>query len=153
MRHPAEKRVNMARQPIVRLDLICVAFLGGCVGTALRYALSAIPESGTFHIGTFAANMLACLCYAALSAWLGGTRKIAGRAKEYVNRGFGMGMCGGLSTMSTLALEEFMLMRDGSIAGSAVYCCATFVVGFALAYAGATIGDHIASTEHKGANR
>ena len=64
-----------------------------------------------------------------------------------------MGMCGGLSTMSTLALEEFMLMRDGSIAGSAVYCCATFVVGFALAYAGATIGDHIASAEHKGANR
>lgn len=70
-----------------------------------------------------------------------------------MNRGFGMGMCGGLSTMSTLALEEFMLMRDGSIAGSAVYCCATFVVGFALAYAGATIGDHIASAEHKGANR
>lgn len=91
----------MARQPIVRLDLICVVFLGGCVGTALRYALSAIPESGTFHIGTFAANMLACLCYAALSA----------------------------------------------------YCCTTFVVGFALAYAGATIGDHIASAEHKGANR
>ena len=117
----------MVRQPIVRLDLICVVFLGGCVGTALRYALSAIPESGTFPIGTFAANMLACLCYAALSAWLGGTRKIAGRAKEYVNRGFGMGMCGGLSTMSTLALEEFMLMRDGSIAGSAVYVCDSYI--------------------------
>lgn len=73
----------------------------GCIGTALRYACSVIPDCGAFHIGTFAANMAACFVYAALSAWLGGTRRTVGRAKEYVNRGCGMGMCGGLSTMST----------------------------------------------------
>ena len=139
----------MARQCIIRLDLVCVVFLGGCVGTALRYALSMIPGQEAFHVGTFAANMLACFCYAALSAWLGETHRVAGRAKEYVNRGFGMGLCGGLSTMSTLALEEFMLMGNGRVAGGAAYCCMTFIIGFAVAYAGAVAGGRFASGERK----
>ena len=137
----------MARQHIIRLDLVCVVFLGGCVGTALRYACSNIPDYDAFHIGTFAANMVACFVYATLSAWLGETRRIAGRKKEYANRGFGMGMCGGLSTMSTLALEEFTMLHDGEVVGCAVYCCATFVIGCALAYVGALAGMWICDAE------
>ena len=143
----------MTRQHIIRFDLVCVVFLGGCLGTALRYALSLIPAHGWFHAGTFAANMIACFCYAALSAWLGGTGRLAGRAKEYVNRGFGMGMCGGLSTMSTLAVEEFMLLHGVDAAGGVAYCFATFAVGFALAYAGAAAGTRLASAEQRGGNR
>lgn len=131
---------DMSRQHIIRLDLVAVVFLGGCVGTGLRYALSLIPEAGTFHIGTFTANMIACFAYATLSAWLGGTAAIKGRMKEYVNRGFGMGMCGGLSTMSTLAVEEFTLLRTSAVAGAIVYCLTTFVAGFVIAYAGACLG-------------
>ena len=51
-----------------------------------------------------------------------------------------MGMCGGLSTMSTLALEEFMMIDDHAIPGVLTYCCVTFIVGFSLAYAGAYAG-------------
>ena len=46
------ERRYMARQHIIRVDLICVVFLGGCIGTALRYACSVIPDCGAFHIGT-----------------------------------------------------------------------------------------------------
>ena len=107
-----EKHLN---KHIIRLDVVTVVFLGGCVGTGLRYASSSIADVGGFHVGTFAANMVACFVYAALSAWLGSSSLLKGRAKEYVNRGFGMGMCGGLSTMSTLALEEFMMIDDHAI--------------------------------------
>ena len=55
-----------------------------------------------------------------------------------------MGMCGGLSTMSTLALEEFMMIDDHAIPSVLTYCCATFIVGFALAYAGALCGSWLA---------
>ena len=105
------------------------------------------------HIGTFAANMAACFVYAALSAWLGGTRRTVGRAKEYVNRGCGMGMCGGLSTMSTLALEEFTMLHDGKAMDCAAYCCTTFIVGCLLAYVGAHVGLRFAGTEHNDGDR
>lgn len=129
---------------IIRLDVVAVVFLGGCIGTGLRYTSSFIADVGSFHVGTFAANMVACFVYAALSAWLGSSSLLKGRAKEYVNRGFGMGMCGGLSTMSTLALEEFMMIDDHAIPSVLTYCCATFIVGFALAYAGALCGSWLA---------
>ena len=41
-----------------------------------------------------------------------------------------MGMCGGLSTMSTLAVEEFTLLRTSAVAGAIVYCLTTFVAGY-----------------------
>ena len=63
-----EKHLN---KHIIRLDVVTVVFLGGCVGTGLRYASSSIADVGGFHVGTFAANMVACFVYAALSAWLG----------------------------------------------------------------------------------
>ena len=46
--------------------------------------------------------------------------------------------------MSTLALEEFTLLHGNAIPGAAVYCLATFVAGFALAYAGACLGSGLA---------
>ena len=42
--------------------------------------------------------------------------------------------------MSTLALEDFMMIDDHAIPGVLTYCCATFIVGFSLAYAGALCG-------------
>ena len=130
----------MSRQHVIRLDLMAVVFLGGCVGTGLRYALSTASGVGAVHVGTIAANMIACFVYATLSAWLGSSTVLKDRAREYVNRGFGMGMCGGLSTMSTLAVEEFTLLRTSAVAGAIVYCLTTFVAGFVIAYAGACLG-------------
>ncbi len=131
---------DMSRQHVIRLDLMAVVFLGGCVGTGLRYALSTASGVGAVHVGTIAANMIACFVYATLSAWLGSSTVLKDRAREYVNRGFGMGMCGGLSTMSTLAVEEFTLLRTSAVAGAIVYCLTTFVAGFVIAYAGACLG-------------
>ena len=130
----------MSRQHVIRLDLMAVVFLGGCVGTGLRYALSTASGVGAVHVGTIAANMIACFVYATLSACLGSSTVLKDRAREYVNRGFGMGMCGGLSTMSTLAVEEFTLLRTSAVAGAIVYCLTTFVAGFVIAYAGACLG-------------
>ena len=57
-----EKHLN---KHIIRLDVVTVVFLGGCVGTGLRYASSSIADVAA-SCRTFAANMVACFVYAAL---------------------------------------------------------------------------------------
>lgn len=97
--------------PDIHLDIVLVVFCGGTIGTAIRYAFAQIPAAGSFHTGTFVANMLACFCYAGLTAYLAGASRFGARSKELASRGLGMGVCGGLSTMSTLALEGFTAIR------------------------------------------
>ena len=46
--------------PDIHLDIVLVVFCGGAIGTAIRYAFAQIPAAGSFHTGTFVANMLAC---------------------------------------------------------------------------------------------
>lgn len=135
---------------LIRIDILCVVFVGGAFGTALRYALSTPPafglpgEPSAFHIGTFIANMLAACAYAGLTAYLSGARWLPAQRKEHVSRGLGMGLCGGLSTMSTLALEEFTSVRDGAAGGALVYCLLTFACGLLLAWIGVIVGLRLA---------
>ena len=44
--------------PDIHLDIVLVVFCGGAIGTAIRYAFAQIPAAGSFHTGTFVANML-----------------------------------------------------------------------------------------------
>ena len=141
--------------PVVHANIIGVVFLGGTIGTALRYAFAQIPAAGSFHTGTLVANLIACLCYAGLSAFLAGCAWFSPRpdsrfgthgaaVKEYASRGLGMGLCGGLSTMSTLALECFDAIRGGSAAAGIAYLLATFALGIACAALGAWLGTLLA---------
>ena len=43
--------------PDIHLDIVLVVFCGGAIGTAIRYAFAQIPAAGSFHTGTFVANM------------------------------------------------------------------------------------------------
>ena len=96
---------------------------------------------GSFHVGTIAAKYdRICFVYATLSAWLGSSTVLKDRAKEYVNPRIRHGHVRRTSTMSTLAVEEFTLLRTSAVAGAIVYCLTTFVAGFVIAYAGACLG-------------
>ena len=140
-------------RPAIHVDIIGIVFLGGTIGTALRYAFARIPSAGAFHTGTLVANLIACLCYAGLSSFLAGCAWFDPRqsspsasadrgvaAREYASRGLGMGLCGGLSTMSTLALECFDAIRGGSAAAGIAYLLVTFALGLACAALGAWLG-------------
>ncbi|PLS26289.1 fluoride efflux transporter FluC [Bifidobacterium parmae] len=138
------------RIPQIHPDILAVVFVGGAIGTALRYAFAQIPSSGDFHTGTLAANLLACFCYAGLTTFLAGSTAFAARfgarGKEYASRGLGMGLCGGLSTMSTLALECFTAIRSGDAGVGVLYLAVTFALGILCAVAGAWAGGRLAAS-------
>ncbi|GAA3677163.1 hypothetical protein GCM10022237_40720 [Nocardioides ginsengisoli] len=96
--------------------------LGAAVGAALRYYLGQRLD-GHWHHGTLTANTLASLLLGACVGWsLDGT----GLAL------LGTGLCGGLSTYSSLAVQT----RDLGVVRGAIYAGATIALGLGAAALG-----------------
>ncbi|WP_165777206.1 fluoride efflux transporter FluC [Bifidobacterium primatium] len=157
------------RPALADSTLYLVVFLGGCLGTGMRYGLSltnaatvgtgadanAVGAGGVWsaiHLGTFTANIVACFIYAALSAYLSQATWIRKRSRDVISRGFGMGMCGGLSTMSTLAFEQFGDLARGNVFGVLIYVVLSFGVGLMAAYLGVRLALGIAGHKAKRAD-
>lgn len=142
------KRVQARFNPLADGMLYLVVFLGGTLGTAMRYGLSFIlpATAGTegfwhaFHVPTFTANMAACFIFACLTSYLSQAAWIRKRVRELTSRGIGMGMCGGFSTLSALAIEELTTMQASLIAGAVFYLLVSFLMGLIVAYLGARLG-------------
>ena len=129
-----------ARQPLADPALYAVVFFGGALGTAMRFGLSALNAADTSvvsaRLGTFLANMAACFVYAALTTAMSQASWIRKRRRELASRGFGMGMCGGLSTLSALAIEELAAGRAQDAVGAAIYVTISFAGGLLMAWLG-----------------
>lgn len=116
------------RRPGLDLTLVAVA-AGGAAGAWARLGLAeAMPtEPGRWPWGTFVANIVGCalLGYA-------GTRLLERLPPSTYRRPLvGTGVCGGLTTFSTLQLEVAELGRDGHAALAAAYLAVSVALGLA----------------------
>lgn len=142
------KRVQARFNPLADGMLYLVVFLGGMLGTAMRYGLGLLMPATvaphgfwhSFHVPTFTANMVACFIFACLTSYLSQAAWIRKRTRQLTSRGIGMGMCGGFSTLSALAIEEITTMQADRIAGAVCYLLVSFIAGLVVAYIGAKLG-------------
>ena len=109
----------------MRPDLrqLTAVFDGGAVGTALRALLAeaVAHDPGAWPWATLAANLLAAGLLAHLTArpprrwWL-----------------LGPGLCGGLSTFSTVQIELLWMLDAGHVALAALYTAVSVAAGLAV---------------------
>ncbi len=115
-----------------------LVFLGGGVGSLLRYGLARSLETlpSDFPLPTFLANIAACIL-------LGVVTGLAARsAVSEPQRLFLItGVCGGFSTFSTFSGESLTLLQSGRVALAALY----IVCSVAACLLGVAAGNFIAS--------
>lgn len=117
------------------MNILYVA-IGSAVGGVCRYGVSQLLSrtvSGVFPYGTFAVNIIGCL--------------IIGMLFGLIDRGIGMtaamrlmlitGFCGGFTTFSTFAHENYLLFgNEKGILIICLYAALSFFVGLLMVYAG-----------------
>lgn len=128
------------------MNSILMVFLGGGLGSVLRYAISMLGQHlrlnpiswwGQTHLPwpTLIANITGCLLigmFYSLSdrlGWSADTRLL-----------LTTGLCGGFTTFSTLSNEGITLLRTGHVGMFVLYLSLTLILGMAAIVLGNMIG-------------
>jgi fluoride exporter len=113
----------------VRVDRreLAAIFLGGAIGALARYALAqALPhDSGSWPWATFVVNVVGALALGYLSTRL--QERLPPSA--YRRPLLGTGLCGALTTFSTMQVELVQMLDDGRAGLAAGYAAASLAVG------------------------
>jgi CrcB protein len=120
---------------IAQLDLrrLAAIYAGGVIGALVRVGLAqATPYGpGGWPWGTFAANMVGAL----LLGWF--VARLRDHPEDSLTHPFlTTGVCGTLTTFSTLQLELFEMVDGGHVALAASYVLVTLLAGFLCVRAG-----------------
>lgn len=136
------KRMQARFNPLADGLMYVVVFVGGFVGVGCRHALDMLlpSVSGTpFVVGTFVSNMVACFLFAMLTEFMATASWLRRRVRQVVSRGVGLGLLGGLSTMSGVMLETMEGLHERRIASALGYLAGNFAGGLLTAAAGVVL--------------
>lgn len=108
---------------------IAAIFVGGALGTLLRAALSeAFPHPATaWPWPTFAVNIVACFILGYAVTRLQERLPLSAYRRPLL----GTGLCGGLSTFSTVQVELLKMIGAHAWGLVAAYACASIAAGYA----------------------
>jgi fluoride exporter len=145
---PPAAQGDALAQPVVPTLGLSIAtllpiFVGGALGTVARYLFEAHHPTalGNFPWATLAINLSGSLAIGLLVPL---TEHMASRV-SWARPFLVVGVLGGWTTYSTLAVEATLLAKDGDIASFLVYLAATVVGGLVLVVAGNALGRKVVS--------
>lgn len=116
---------------------LAAVFIGGLIGTLGRAGLdeALVWRPGVWPWSTLTVNVAGTVLIAYAAVRLGGRREPPVLAQAFV----GAGICGGLTTFSTLALELVRMAQHSLWGQAAGYLAASLVLGYAAVLLGARL--------------
>lgn len=121
---------------------VAAVFLGGGVGSVLRYALGLVAArltTGTpaahLPLGTLTANVLGCLLIGLASGVLLRMTDVP----RAIEAGLLVGLLGGFTTFSSFKRETFILLDTGHFVSASAYVVASVLAGLAAVWIGLKI--------------
>ena len=114
---------------------VLIVFIGGGLGTVMRFLISKIlPYSGKgFPWSTFSANMIGCLIIGVITGYF--LRNISENQSEWILFAT-VGFCGGFTTFSYFANENFLFLRDDNYIIMLIYSVLSVLSGILMIYLG-----------------
>lgn len=109
--------------------------LGSAVGGGCRFLVSKVVAentASTFPWGTFVVNLVGCLLIGVLFGLAERGVSLSPQMKALLITGF----CGGFTTFSTFAHENYLLLNDSRFWVLFLYAVLSFALGLLLAHAG-----------------
>ena len=130
--HPVSGRAPLARWTPSRAAAIAA---GGAIGAGLRWLVLTQVPPGRFPWPVLAINVVGSFVLGALMAeqWAHPRRRLL------LHDAAGIGFCGGLTTMSTFAVEVADLLDGGHAGTASVYVAASVAGGLLAVVAGAAV--------------
>jgi CrcB protein len=136
--------------PRLHADVIGAVFLGGCVGGYARYAVGVAwttPLHG-FPTATLTVNLLGAFALAVVIVVATDIRP-----SRYLRPLLGTGLCGALTTFSSVVVALAQLLAHGAYAIAAGYLAATVVGGLAAASFGLVLSRAVETSRRRSRER
>ncbi|MEZ4910022.1 MAG: fluoride efflux transporter CrcB [Saprospiraceae bacterium] len=110
-------------------------FIGGGLGSVIRFLISkklnyADINENFWPIGTFTINIISCFILGYILKWMQ-----LHHSQTHHHLFFIVGLCGGMSTFSTLIYEMFQFFSKGNIATGILYSIISVLSGLMAIYA------------------
>ena len=111
---------------------LAAVFVGGALGTAARAALAtfAVADPGRWPWPTFTANIVGALLLGYFTTRLLERLPVSGYRRPLL----GTGLCGGLTTFSTMQVEVLRMLEHGHLGLAIGYTAASVVAGLFAVY-------------------
>ncbi|MCM3715810.1 fluoride efflux transporter FluC [Halalkalibacter oceani] len=113
---------------------------GGAIGTLLRYYVNLYLLTSSFPMGTLIENITGSFALGALTGWF-----LSRQRREWLRVGLGVGICGGFTTMSTLAADSTALLLEAQWLPAFLYLLLSVFGGVMSALAGLLLGQKLAA--------
>ena len=118
-----------------------LVFIGGGFGSGLRYIIGKYLNSnlGSFPIGTFTVNIIGSLLIGLILGYAAKENSLSQNQVLLLATGF----CGGFTTFSAFANENFQLLKTGDIMQFSIYTISSIVIGLIAVFIGIYIAKNL----------